>query len=108
MKTATARFVASLLSAPLSMSAFAAAPWGNADPQAGEARHAEKCVACHVRMYGGDGSKMYTRDGRLLSTKLDILQRTAACNSQVQAGWFPEEEAEVAAYLNQHFYKFKD
>jgi hypothetical protein len=44
----------------------------------------------------------------MLSTKLDILQRTAACNSQVQAGWFPEEEAEVAAYLNQQFYKFKD
>jgi mono/diheme cytochrome c family protein len=108
MKTATALCLASLLAAPLSMSAFAAAPWGNADPKAGQAKHAEKCVACHVKMYGGDGSKMYTRDGRMLSTKLDILQRTAACNSQVQAGWFPEEEAEVAAYLNQHFYKFKD
>ena len=104
MKTATALFAAALLST----SVMAADPWGNADAKAGQSKHEEKCVACHVKMYGGDGSKMYTRDGRMLSTKLDILQRTAACNSQVQAGWFPEEEAEVAAYLNQHFYKFKD
>jgi hypothetical protein len=51
---------------------------------------------------------MYTRDGRLLSTKLDILQRVATCNSQTKAAWFPEEEAEVAAYLNQQFYHFKE
>jgi hypothetical protein len=51
---------------------------------------------------------MYTRDGRLLSTQLDVLQRVATCNSQVKAGWFPEEEAEVAAYLNQQYYHFKD
>jgi len=88
--------------------AFAAAPWGNADPQAGKALHDKACVACHVRLYGGDGSKMYTRDGRLLMTKLDILQRVAACNSQTHTGWFPDEEAEVAAYLNQQYYHFKD
>ncbi len=87
---------------------MAADPWGNADAKAGKAKHEEKCVACHVRLYGGDGSKMYTRDGRLLMTKLDVLQRTATCNSQIQAGWFPDEEAEVAAYLNQQYYHFKD
>jgi len=95
---------ASLLALP----ALAAEPWGNADPKAGKLLHDKHCVACHVRLYGGDGSKMYTRDGHLLSTKLDILQRVATCNSQVKAGWFPDEEAEVAAYLNQQYYKFKD
>ena len=104
MKTISALLAASLI--PLS--ALAADPWGDADTKAGHAKHEEKCVACHVRLYGGDGSKMYTREGRMLSTKLDVLQRTAACNAQVQAGWFPDEEAEVAAYLNQTFYKFKD
>ncbi len=86
----------------------AADPWGAADIQAGNKLHEVACVACHVRLYGSDGSKMYTRDGRLLSTKLDILQRVAACNSQIKAGWFPEEEADVAAYLNQQYYHFKD
>ena len=92
----------------LSLPAQANDPWGSADPKVGKEHHDKACVACHVRLYGGDGSKMYTRDGRLLSTKLDVLQRVATCNSQVKAGWFPEEEAEVAAYLNQKYYQFKD
>lgn len=104
MKTLTA----SLISALLSTTALAAPPWGDADPKAGYQKHQEKCAACHIRLYGGDGSKMYTREGRLLSTQLDVLQRVAACNSQVHSGWFPDEEAEVAAYLNQQFYKFTD
>jgi len=97
-------FAAALLALPVG----AAGPWGNADPKAGKVLHDKQCVACHLRLYGGDGSKMYTRDGRLLSTKLDILQRVATCNSQTKAGWFPEEEAEVAAYLNQQYYHFKE
>ena len=104
MKTVNALLASSLISLPV----LAAEPWGNADPKVGKARHDEACVACHVRLYGGDGSKMYTRDGRLLSTQLDVLQRVATCNSQVKAGWFPEEEAEVAAYLNQQYYHFND
>lgn len=104
MKTVTMLFAAFLIAPPV----LAADPWGNADPKAGKERHDKACVACHVRLYGGDGSKMYTRDGRLLSTKLDILQRVATCNSQTKAGWFPEEEADVAAYLNQQYYHFKE
>jgi len=104
MKTLTASLAAFLLAGP----ALAGDPWGNADPKNGKEPHEKACVACHMRLYGGDGSQMYTRDGRLLSTKLDILQRVATCSSQVRASWFPEEEAEVAAYLNQQYYKFKD
>ena len=103
MKTTTL-LAASLISLP----ALAEAPWGNADPEAGKTRHNESCVSCHARMYGGDGSKIYTRDGRMLSTQLELLQRTAACNAQMNSGWFPDEEAEVAAYLNQTYYHFKD
>ena len=86
--------------------AIAADPWGNADAKAGKAKHEEKCVACHVRLYGGDGSKMYTRDGRMLSNQLEVLQRVASCNAMVNSGWFPEEEGAVAAWLNQHYYRF--
>ena len=93
----------------LSLFAFAAqaeAPWGKVDLKAGETQHQKNCVACHVKMYGGDGSKMYTRDGRMLSDKLELLQRVGACNAQMNSGWFPEEEANVAAWLNQKYYKF--
>jgi hypothetical protein len=33
-------------------------------------------------------------------------QRVAACSAQTNAGWFPEDEAHVAAWLNQTYYKF--
>jgi mono/diheme cytochrome c family protein len=101
-------FVAAAVTTLPLLSAFAAEPWGNADPKAGKVLHEKQCVACHARLYGGDGSQMYTRDGRVLMTKLDILQRVAACSSQTNAGWYPEEEAEVAAYINQQYYHFKD
>ncbi|MBT9520248.1 MAG: cytochrome c [Dechloromonas sp.] len=104
MKTVNALLASSLIALPV----LAAEPWGKADPKAGKEHHDKACVTCHVRLYGGDGSKMYTRDGRLLSTQLDILQRVATCNAMTKAGWFPEEEAEVAAYLNQQYYHFKD
>lgn len=87
--------------------ALAEPPWGKADPKAGRELHTKaNCASCHIRMYGGDGSKMYTRDGRMLSTQLELLQRVAACSAQNKAGWFPEEEAEVAAWLNQQYYHF--
>jgi len=83
-------------------------PWGQVDLKVAPELHQKSCVACHARMYGGDGSKMYSRDGRMLSNKLELLQRVAACNAQVSAGWFPEEEASVAAWLNQHYYRFAE
>ena len=51
---------------------------------------------------------MYTRDGRMLSTQLELLQRVGACNAQMNAGWFPEEEGTVAAWLNQRYYRFEN
>jgi hypothetical protein len=83
-------------------------PWGKVDLQAAAALHAKACTACHSRMYGKDGSLIYTRDGRQLSNKLELQQRVAACNASVSAGWFPEEENSVAAWLNKHYYKFEN
>jgi mono/diheme cytochrome c family protein len=90
----------------LPLAGHATDPWGKADLDAGKSLHEKSCTGCHIRMYGGDGSKMYTRDGRLLSSKLDILQRVSTCNAQVSAGWFPEDEGNVAAWLNKHYYRF--
>jgi hypothetical protein len=75
------------LIALLPLAASAEEPWGKVDLKSAKPLHDKACVSCHVRMYGGDGSKMYTRDGRLLSTKLDVLQRVArATQWSVQAG----------------------
>lgn len=95
-----------LLAALLSGTACAEDPWGKADPNLGKTLHDKSCIACHARMYGGDGSKMYTRDGRLVSNKQELLQRVATCNAMTKTGWLPEEEAAVAAWLNQQYYQF--
>jgi hypothetical protein len=88
--------------------AWADEPWGTVDLDAAKPLHDKACVSCHVRMYGGDGSKMYTRDGRVLSNKLELLQRVASCNSTVSSGWFPEDEGNVAAWLNKQYYHFEN
>ncbi|PKO36583.1 MAG: hypothetical protein CVU33_17600 [Betaproteobacteria bacterium HGW-Betaproteobacteria-6] len=92
----------------LSTAAYAEAPWGEVDLSIAPALHEKACTSCHTRMYGSDGSKMYTRDGRMLSNKLELLQRVSSCNATVSAGWFPEEEGSVAAWLNQRYYHFEN
>jgi len=91
----------------LPVAATAEEPWGKVDLEAAPALHEKNCTGCHIRMYGGDGSKMYSRDGRMLSNRLELLQRVGACNAQMSAGWFPEDEASVAAWLNKHYYLFE-
>ena len=102
------RFTLLSIAVLLATPAQAEAPWGQVDLNIAKPLHEKQCVSCHSRMYGGDGSKMYTRDGRQLSNQLEVLQRVASCNAMMSSGWFPEEEGAVAAWLNQHYYRFND
>ncbi|HEX8963076.1 MAG TPA: cytochrome c [Rhodocyclaceae bacterium] len=77
------------------------------DPKAGKALHDKQCVSCHARQFGGDGSGIYTRSPRLIHDKTALAQRVAMCAALTGAKWFPEDEENVVAYLNQQFYKFK-
>lgn len=81
---------------------------GHGDATAGAAMHEKDCVACHVRRMGGDGTRMYTRADRRVTTPAKLKAQVAVCNAELSTGYFPEEEDHVAAYLNQHFYKFKE
>lgn len=87
--------------------AFTASASAAGDPKVGKTLHDKQCVACHAKQFGGDGGKIYTRSPRLINDKTALRQRVAMCATQINAGWFPEEEENVAAYLNQQFYKFK-
>lgn len=95
-------FTIALLSALMYMNAAAAGT-----PKLGKPLHDKQCVACHAQKYGGDGSKMYTRADRRIGSLVALRQRVAACSAQTNAGWFPEDEENVAAWLNQQYYKFK-
>jgi cytochrome c peroxidase len=67
-----------------------------------------KCEACHIGKVGGDGSAMYTRKDRRVTTKAKLLPQVSRCNTELNLGLFPEDEAAIAAYLNATHYKFKD
>jgi mono/diheme cytochrome c family protein len=84
--------------------AFAA---DDGDAKIGKTLHDKSCVACHASRFGEDGSKMYTRADHKVSSKQQLNARVKACNNNVGAGWFPEEEAHVAAYLNATYYHLK-
>jgi mono/diheme cytochrome c family protein len=95
-----------LCAASMTLSASAMA-FDKGDPKVGKALVDKSCLSCHASMYGGDGSKIYTRPDHKVKTPQQLAARISGCNANTGAGWFPEEEAHVAAYLNQQYYKFK-
>jgi hypothetical protein len=96
-----------LLLAGLALPAQAAQPrpFENGEPQEGEALVAKDCHACHVRRFG-DPDRIYTRADRRVNSPAQLLTQIAVCNTELGAGYFPEEEAHVAAYLNLRYYTF--
>ena len=79
-----------------------------ANRNAGMVLHQEKaCMSCHAQRLGGDGSAMYTRLDRKVRTPEKLLTQIAFCNTQLSAAMFPEDERDVAAFLNHDYYHFK-
>jgi len=76
------------------------------DAAAGKTLADKDCVACHVRRFG-DAATIYTRADRKVRTAEQLLAQVRFCNIDLKAGYFPEEEEHVAAYLNLTYYKFK-
>lgn len=77
------------------------------DPMAGKALLEKSCMSCHASMFHGDATRIYTRPDRKVKSLQQLNAQVRACSANANAGWFPEDEANVAAYLNQKYYKFK-
>lgn len=86
--------------------AFWAPSLAAADAARGKVLHDKQCVTCHAKRYGGDGAQMYLRTDRLIRNRQALVQRVATCNAMLNAGLFPEDEEDIAAYLAQRYYKF--
>ena len=99
----------SLATAALCFSAspVQADPFAQGDAKKGQALVSASCTACHVSIFGGDGSKVYVRPDRKVHNANQLASRIQSCNVNSGAGWFPEEEQHAAVFLNQTFYKFK-
>ena len=64
--------------------------------------------SCHAKKSGfGNGDMIYTRSDSKVKTLADLKRMVGFCNTELRLDLFPEDEADVVAFLNQQFYKFK-
>jgi mono/diheme cytochrome c family protein len=77
------------------------------DVKQGQKLYAEKCAACHVSQFGGDGSSVFTRPDHRIHTPASLLAQVQGCNQRARTGLSAEGEQSVAAWLNERYYKFK-
>jgi mono/diheme cytochrome c family protein len=85
-----------------------ATPFADADIAAGKQLVEKNCVSCHASSFGGDGSAIYTREYRKVKTSKGLLAQVRNCNTMLGLKWFEDEELNVAAYLNNTYYKFSE
>jgi len=81
-------------------------PYGGADASAGRALSQKDCVGCHARKFDGDATRIYTRPERKVRNPEQLLSQVQLCNSELNLQYFPEDEANVAAYLDREHYRF--
>jgi len=102
-------FIALLLLASMALSNLGfAEPYANADELAGKKLVDSNCVSCHASSFGGDGSAIYTREFRKVSTSKGLVSQVRSCNTMLGLKWFEDEELNVAKYLNNTYYKFAE
>jgi mono/diheme cytochrome c family protein len=79
------------------------------DPENGGKVLNERCSACHVGMFGGDGSEIYTREDHGVKTIEGLMRRVEVCNINTQNGELNTDQLDdITSYLNETFYKFED
>lgn len=67
----------------------------------------ENCVKCHAGIVGGDGSKIYTRPNRNIDSLAALNKQVHRCKNALGVSWPEDQIADVVAYLNKTYYKFK-
>lgn len=67
----------------------------------------ENCIKCHADMMGGDGSKIYTRSDRRIDSLAALTKQVHRCKTSLGVSWPEDQIADVVAYLNKTYYKFK-
>lgn len=65
------------------------------------------CHACHSSMVGGNGNGIFTRPGRKVHSPAQLIEQLHSCSTNSGANWSEDDIAQVAAYLNRDFYKFR-
>jgi len=89
----------------LANTAFAAEP--SVASQQGKSLHDKLCISCHTGMFGGDGSGIYTRKDSKVQSLTGLKKQVQGCNHNLGLNLTEPQLANILAYLNQTYYKFK-
>lgn len=76
------------------------------DPAKGKKLAQQKCSACHARMFGGDGSGIYTRPNRRVKSIEGLMGQVAMCDRQLDTHLSDEDKNDIIIFLNQAYYRF--
>lgn len=72
----------------------------------GAALHKKSCIGCHIDMSGGDGTSMYTRKDRRVTSFSSLETMVRRCDANVGLKWFDDQIFAVRDYLNTNYYKY--
>ena len=86
--------------------AQSAKPYASGNAAAGMILAKKECDACHARQFDGSATRIYTRADRRVKTPAQLAAQVAYCNTQLGLSYFPEEESDLAAYLDREHYRF--
>lgn len=79
-----------------------------ADAKKGEQLHNSQCISCHAARFGNNGSEIYTRANRRVTSLAGLQKQVTRCRDNLKVVWFDEDVDDVVAYLNATYYKFKE
>jgi len=91
---------------PIFLILICASSIASADVNAGKTLHQANCVSCHAAMTGGDGSVLYTRTDRRVSSANGLEKQIHRCQSSLELNWSAQQLQDVQQYLNANFYNF--
>lgn len=77
-----------------------------ADMRNGADLHRQHCQQCHTSMVGGDGSTLYIRPNRRVTSLTGLGKQVRLCRDNLRLVWFDDQVQDVVDYLNQEHYKF--
>jgi len=101
------KLIATILLLSIGVTAHAS-PFAKGDAEKGKKTFEQhKCNSCHASMLGGDGSKMFTRAEHKVKSPTSLTTQITRCSTNLGLMLFEDDEENIAAYLNNNFYKFK-
>jgi cytochrome c553 len=79
------------------------------DPAKGRQLVAEaKCEICHDNKVMGAPGAIYQRKDRKVTDYAKLKSQVSLCTTQLNLALFPEDEEDIAAWLNQAWYRFSE